>query len=302
MESHVHLSETTNIKSLRISAVLIGLYFIFEVTVAVITGSLSLLADAAHELSTAGAIFVSLLAIRFASRPPTPEHTYGYLRAEIIAALLNGLLLFGMAGFILYQGVTRLGNPMVIPSTPMFIVAVGGIWLEIASLFIMYRGQKENMNIRGSFWHVINAFLGSIAVIIAAIFIATARIYIADSIAGIIFAFVLVYGAFGLVRNSFLVLIEATPAGVDMSAIENDLRQIPAVTDIHHMHAWLIASGIKAFSVHVLVNDLSLYDNTLQSIKSILAEKYGFALSTVQIETADLMETEYARLEYRKTV
>ena len=302
MESHVHVSETTNVKNLRISAVLIGLYFVFEITVALITGSLSLLADAAHELSTAMAISLSLLAIRFASRPPTPERTYGYLRAEIIAALLNGLLLFGMAGFILYQGVMRLGNPMVIPSTPMFIVAIGGIWLEIASLFIMYRGQKENLNIRGSFWHVINAFLGSVAVIIAAIFIASARVYIADSIAGIIFAFVLVFGAFGLVKNSLLVLIEATPAGVDMGAIENDLRQLPAVADIHHMHAWLIASGIKAFSTHVVVNDPSLYDNTLQSIKVILAEKYGFALSTVQIENADLMETESARLEYRKTV
>ncbi len=302
MESHVHVSETTNIKSLRISAVLIGLYFLFEVTIAVITGSLSLLADAAHELSTAGAIFVSLMAIRFASRPPTPERTYGYLRAEIMAALLNGLLLFGMAGFILYQGVMRLGNPMVIPSTPMFIMAVGGIWLEIASLFIMYRGQKENLNIRGSFWHVINAFLGSIAVIIAAIFIATARVYVADSIAGIIFAFVLVYGAFGLVRNSFLVLIEATPKDVDMSAIENDLRRIPSVIDIHHMHAWLISSGVKAYSVHVLVDDLSLYENTLQAIKDVLADKYGFALSTVQIETASLAETESARLEYRKTV
>lgn len=301
MEEHKHVPATSN-RNLKISVVLIAIYFVFEITVALITGSLAMFADAAHELSTAIAITMSLIAISYASRPPTARQTYGYLRTEIIAAFLNGLLLFGMSGFILYRGVLRLLSPVEVPSTPMFVVAIGGIWLEIASLIIMYKGQKESLNIRASFWHVINAFLGSIAIIIAAIFIAAARIYIADSIAGIVFAFVLVYGAFGLVRDSLRVLIDSTPSGVDMAAIESDIKSLEGVTDVHHMHAWSIASGLKAFSGHVSIKDFANAPEILQNIKNMIGDKYDFALSTIQLETQGLSESESEKLEYKKTV
>jgi len=294
-----HHVPTSDNRSLRISVVLISLYFVFEAAVAISTGSLAMLADAAHELSTAIAISMSLVAMKYSSKPPTPERTYGYLRTEIVAALFNGLLLFGMAGFIFYRGVIRLYNPVEVPSGPMFIVAIGGIWLEIASLIIMYRSQKENLNIRGSFWHVINAFLGSIAIIIAATFIAAAKIYIADSIAGIIFGFVLIYGAFGLVRDSLRILIDATPRDIDMQAIEADIRALSGVVDVHHMHAWTITSGLKALSTHVTIDDFTVAEEILQTIKIKVSDKWGFALSTIQLETSSLDEHESKRLEFR---
>ena len=158
----------SNLKALRVSAVLIFVYFFAEITVAVVTGSLSLLADAAHELSTVVAIAISLIAIRLSNSPPTPTRTFGLLRGEALAALLNGLLLVGMAGFIIVRGIERLSDPVEMAAAPMFAMAIGGIGLEIASLIIMFRGQKEDLNIRASFWHVMNAFFGSVAVIVTA--------------------------------------------------------------------------------------------------------------------------------------
>ena len=151
---------------------------------------------------------LSLVAIRLAKRPPTASRTYGLLRVEILVALANGVLLIGMAALILVRGYQRLQNPVEVPALPMYIMAVGGIGLEIASLALMYRGQKESLNIRGSFWHVMNAFLGSIAVIIAATFISVAQIYVADAWAGIIFAFVLLWAAWGIVRDAFNILTD----------------------------------------------------------------------------------------------
>jgi len=217
---------STNTKALKISAVLIFLYFIAEITVALSTGSLSLLADAAHELSTVVAISISLIAVRMMHKKPTSRSTFGLQRAETVAALINGFLLLGMAVFIILRGIQRLSNPIEMDATPMFAMAIGGISLEIASLVIMYKGQKENLNIRGSFWHVMNAFLGSIAVIIAAIFIEVAQFYEADTWAGLLFAIILIYASYGIIRDAFRILFDKVPVNVDLVKIEKELENI----------------------------------------------------------------------------
>jgi cobalt-zinc-cadmium efflux system protein len=298
MQSHHGIS--VNLRALKISSVLILLYFIFEITIALLTKSLALFADAAHELSTFLAIGLSVAAIELASRKPEPTKTFGYLRVEIIAAFVNGLLLLGMAAYILVKGFSRLFNPIEIPSLPMYIVAVGGIGLEIVSLAIMYRGQKESLNIRGSFWHVMNAFLGSVAIIIAATFISIGKIYVADSWAGIIFAFILIYAAYGIVRDSFNILIDATPKEIDISAVERDLLSIPGVIDTHHLHARTITSHIKTFTGHLVVEDLKEAERILREAKRITDEKYKFALSTIQIENRELAEADLKEIEYKK--
>src|SRR5215216_1969831 len=242
-----HHGVSTNIRALRISAVLILIYFVLEIAIALSTGSLALLADAGHELSTFLAIGVSLLAMQLATRRPTTKITFGLLRVEILAALFNGVLLLAMAAFII-RGIERLQNPMEVPSLPMFIMAVGGIGLETASLFIMYKGQKESLNIRGSFWHVMNAFLGSIAVIIAATFISLWEIYVADAWAGILFAVILTWAAYGIIRDSFMILVDATPRDIDLAQVERELLAIPSVVSAHHFHARTIAGHIKTFN------------------------------------------------------
>lgn len=298
MQSHHGVS--TNIKALRISAVLIFIYFFFEIAVALYTKSLSLLADSAHELSTAIAIIISLVAIHLALREPTSKRTFGFLRVEIIAAFVNGLILLGMAVFILISGFNRLFNPIEIPSLPMFVMAIGGIGLEIASLIIMYRGQKESLNIRGSFWHVINAFLGSIAVIIAAIFISVARIYVADAWAGIIFAFILIWAAYGILKDSFNILVDATPKDINLEAVEKDLKSINGVADTHHFHVRAVSEHIKTFNGHLVVVDIKDSERILKEAKAVLDKKYKFALSTVQIENEKIAEADAKALEYKK--
>lgn len=294
-----HHGVSTNTKNLKISAILILIYFVFEIAVALATGSLSLLADAGHELSTFLAISVSLLAMQLATKKPSPQKTFGLLRIEILAALFNGLLLLGMAGFIIIQGIERLQNPMEVPSLPMFIMAVGGIGLEIASLFIMYKGQKENLNIRGSFWHVMNAFLGSIAVIIAAIFIQFWQIYVADAWAGILFAFILIWAAYGILKDSFFILIDAVPKDIDIQTLDRDLLRIDGVIATHHLHARTLTGHIRTFSGHVVVKDMKQSEKVLTQVKQLLAKKYQFALSTVQIENKKLSEEDTKELEYK---
>lgn len=297
-----HHAAGVSTKALKISLVLISLYFVFELIVALLTKSLAMLADAAHELSTAVAIGLSLLAMHYAAKPPTPQKTFGYIRTEILAAFFNGMILLGMAGLVLYRGFQRLADPIKIPPLPMFIVAVGGIWLEVGSLIIMYKGQKESLNVRGSFWHVINAFLGSIAIIIAATFIALGEIYIADSIAGIVFAFILIYASYGLIRDSVRILIDVTPQDLDLAQLEKDLKSVPGVIDLHHVHAWLITSGMKALSAHVVIEDFQEGERILQAIKNIMHDKYKVAISTIQLETVRLKEQELDKLEYKKIV
>jgi cobalt-zinc-cadmium efflux system protein len=289
----------TNLKALKISAVLIFLYFIAEITVALVTGSLSLLADAAHELSTVVAIGVSLIAIRLTHVKPTAKRTFGLRKAETIAALINGLLLLGMAGFIIFRGIDRLSNPIEMSAAPMFAMAIGGIGLEIASLFIMYKGQKGNLNIRGAFWHVMNAFLGSIAVIIAAIFIQVGQIYEADTWAGLLFAIILIYAAYGIVRDAVRILFDMTPTRTDIIAIEKELRSIKGVSDTHHLHARTVGGGIETFSGHLVTDDATDSGRIMEEAKVILEGKYGFSLSTVQVEESSLNEKDPKEIEFQ---
>lgn len=295
-----HHGVTTNTKALKISAVLILIYFVFEITIALSTGSLALLADAGHELSTFLALSVSLLAMQLATQKPTRRKTFGLLRIEILAALFNGVLLLGMAGFIIIRGIERLQNPMEVPSLPMFIMAFGGIGLEIASLFIMYKGQKESLNIRGSFWHVMNAFLGSVAVIIAAVFIQFWQIYVADAWAGILFAFILIWAAYGILKDAFFILIDATPRNIDLYQVEQALLRIPGVVGAHHLHARTLTGHITTFSGHIVVEDLKNAEKILTQAKRVINEKYKFALSTLQIEDKELAESDMPELEYKE--
>ena len=294
---HGSHATSTNAKALKISAVLILVYFVFEIAVAIFTGSLSLLADAAHELSTFIAIGLSLVAMKLASTPPTPTRTFGFLRIEVLAALMNGLLLLVMAAFIIVQGIERINHPMEVPSTPMFIMAIGGIGLEVASLVNMFKGQKNDLNIRGSFWHVVNAFLGSLAVIIAALFIKFGEIYVADAWAGLFFAIILIYAAYGIIKDSVRILIDVTPNDVDMTKLAGELRKISGVKETHHFHARTITSQMKVFSGHLVVTDIGHSDRILKEAKAITDHKYGFNLSTIQIETNGLAEADPKSLE-----
>jgi cobalt-zinc-cadmium efflux system protein len=157
------------------------------------------------------------------------------------------------------------------------------------------------LNIRGSFWHVMNAFLGSIAVIIAATFISLWEIYVADAWAGILFAVILTWAAYGIVKDSFMILVDATPREIDLVQVERELLAIPSVVSAHHFHARTIAGHIKTFNGHLVVKDLGDAESVLRKAKQILDEKYKFSLSTIQIENEGLAEADARELEYRES-
>lgn len=295
-----HHGVATNIRALKISAVLTFAFFFVEIIVALLTGSLSLLADAGHELSTVVAISISLIAGRLALSKPTSKRTYGLLRAETVAAFINGLLLLGMALFIIVNGINRLSSPVEMDAAPMLAVALGGIGLDIASLLILYKGQKGNLNMRGSFWHVMNDFLGTLAVIIAALFIQFGQIYSVDTWAGLIFAIILIYAAYGIIKDSLMILVDAAPTEIDLAKVEQELSTIPGVIGTHHFHARTISSHILTFSGHLVVKDISTSGDILKKAKQILDKKYKFALSDIQIEPENLQESDIDELEYRK--
>jgi cobalt-zinc-cadmium efflux system protein len=214
--------------------------------------------------------------------------------------LLNGLLLVGMAGFIIVRGVQRLSDPVEMEAAPMFAMAIGGIGLEIASLAIMFRGQKEDLNIRASFWHVMNAFLGSLAVIIAALFIAIGEIYEADTWAGMVFAVVLIWAAYGIVRDALRILVDATPHDVDIEEIRHGLLSIGGVLDTHHLHLRTVTGNIKTFSGHVVIGADADADDVLARAKAVLDGDFGLTLSTIQVERSDLVESDPDQLEYQR--
>jgi cobalt-zinc-cadmium efflux system protein len=162
----------------------------------------------------------------------------------------------------------------------------------------MYKGQKESLNIRGSFWHVMNAFLGSIAVIIAATFISLWEIYVADAWAGILFAVILIWAAYGIIRDSFMILVDATPKEIDLIQVERELLAIPGVVNAHHFHARTIAGHTKTFSGHLVVRDFGDAESVLREAKQILDEKYRFSLSTIQVEDERIAEADARELEY----
>lgn len=294
-----HAGPSRNTRGLKISAALIFIYFFAEIAVALFTGSLSLFADAAHELSTVVAISISLIAMRLAARTPTARRTFGLLRAEALAALLNGFLLVGMAIFIIVRGVQRLAHPVEMNPGPMFAMALGGIGLEIASLLIMYRGQKENLNIRASFWHVMNAFLGSLAVIIAAAFIALWGRYEADTWAGMVFSIVLLWAAYGILRDAIRILVDTTPDDIDLDDVRKDLLSIPGVRSTHHLHSRTITGDVRTFTGHLVVADIKDHPRVLADAKELLDRRYGFTLSTLQIEAGEVDEGDPAILEYQ---
>lgn len=217
-------------------------------------------------------------------RPSDKYKTFGSFRAEIIGALLNGFFLLFMAIFILYMGYMRLRNPIKLPIAPMLIAAFGGLVTESISIKLLFSGQKHNINIRGAYWHVMQTFVGSIIIIVAAVVIKFTSFLAIDPILGMLFGLVLFYASWGIIRDSFNILLESVPKDVNIDKIIESLQSIEGVRDIHHIHAWMLTSGKNIFSAHIQIDDIMESEHILKEIHKILKEKYKFYFSTVQLE------------------
>jgi cobalt-zinc-cadmium efflux system protein len=225
-----------------------------EVVGGLLSGSLALLADAGHMLTDAAGVGLALLAASFAARPATPERTFGYHRLEILAAVVNALLLFAVAGFVLVEAVRRWSEPTEVSSGLMLAVAVVGLVANTVSLLVLQRGQGESLNVRGAYLEVLGDLLGSVAVIVAAVVVAATGYERADAIASVLIGLMILPRTWGLLRESVDVLLEATPKGVDLAAVRDHLVSTPGVLDVHDLHAWTITSGMPVLSAHVVVD------------------------------------------------
>lgn len=285
MASHgMHSMAGGNARALKITSWLTGIYFIIELGLGYYSGSIAVISDAFHTFSAVGGVLLALIAGRIAMRPSDKYKTFGSLRAEIIGALLNGTFLLVMAIFILFMGYMRLKSPIELHIAPMLVAAFGGLIIEAISIKLLYSGQKDNLNIRGAFWHIIQTFVGSIIIIVSAVVIKFTGFLAIDPILGMLFGLVLFYASWGIIRDSFSILLESVPKDVDLDKIKGSLQSIDGVRDTHHIHAWMLTSGKNIFSAHIRIHDIMKTEYILNEAHKILKEKYKFYFSTVQLE------------------
>ena len=291
MSNHMH--HTPKGRGLELAAWVTGAYFFFELAVGLYTGSVMVLVDAAHTFSAVGGVVLALVARRIALREATPEQTFGGQRAEIIGALLNGMALLVMAVVAITMGVMRLGSPIDLPTTPMFVVAAVGILTEVWLISLMYRDQKHDVNTRGAYWHVVQTFLGSVGIIVAALVIHFTGFLLIDPILGIGFGLMVLVAGWSVLRDSASILMQNTPQEIDMTDICRQLRAIDGVRDVHHPHAWTLTSGRLIFSAHLRIDDALNSEEQMRLLamsEELLSEEFGIYFSTLQLETEDREE------------
>jgi cobalt-zinc-cadmium efflux system protein len=248
------------------------------------------LADAGHMLTDVGALSMSLLAVWFAQKPPTPMNTYGYFRAEILAAMANGVVLFLVAGYILYEAFERVLRPPQILSGPMLVIAIFGLGVNLLGMGLLHRGAGESLNIRGAYLEVLGDALGSVGVIGAAVIIQTAGFYLADPLISAAIGLFILPRTWALMRQALHILMEGVPPHLDVRQIEAAMAMVPGVRAVHDLHVWTLTSGKEAMSSHVVVDDLSAGDRILRQLHTLLHERFGIEHTTIQLEVEPLVQ------------
>jgi cobalt-zinc-cadmium efflux system protein len=260
-------------------------FLLIEAAVGLWTGSLALLADATHMLVDAGGVLLSLLAVWFAERPATPAKTYGYYRVEILAALVNGVVLCVMAVAILIVTYERIWQPPAVPGGPILVVAALGFGVNLVGLRLLRRGAAESLNVRGAYLEVAGDAVSSALVILAGLIIVVTGWTLADVIAGALIALFILPRTWALLRQAVNVLLEGAPPHLDVTEIESALCAAPAVRRVHDLHVWTLTSGREAMSAHVVVDAGAPADRILEELHVILHARFGIDHTTIQIET-----------------
>jgi len=267
-------------------------YMIAEVVGGLATGSLALLSDAAHMGTDVLGLGMALAAIQLASRPAPAHRTYGTYRLEVLAALANGVLLFGVAGYVLYEAWQRMAEPPEVLGVPMLVVAVIGLAVNLASFRLLTAGAKESLNVKGAFLEVLSDLLGSVGVIVAAVIVATTGWRYADPIIGAGIGLFILPRTWRLCAQAVRILIEAAPPGLDVEAVRARLLALPGVAGVHDLHVWTLTSGMDAASGHVVVADGADGHAVLDQVSTVLADEYHVAHSTIQCEPAGHVDRE----------
>jgi cobalt-zinc-cadmium efflux system protein len=273
-------------RALAIALGLTATYTVVEVVGGVYAGSLALLADAVHMLSDNVALGLALAAAWLATRPATPGRSFGYKRAEVLAALANGVLLVALAVWIFVAAAQRLSDPPEVLGGWMLSIAVVGIAVNLASGAVLYLSRAASLNVDAAFRHVLADLLGSFGVLAAAVVILTTGWLEADPIVSILIGVLVLVSAWSILRDSTQILLEATPRGIDAEELGRRLAGAPGVVEVHDLHVWTITSGFPALSAHVLVRPGEDCHGRRRELERLLQDEFGIAHTTLQVDHA----------------
>lgn len=281
---HEHRSASQ--RSLGISLALIMGYMVAEVIGGLMSNSLALIADAGHMLTDAAAIGLALVAIWIANRPASIDQTFGFQRTEVLAALLNALSLWLIAAWIFFEAARRFGDAPVIDGVLMLIVGGVGLLVNVVTALVLHRSAGESLNVEGAFLHVIADLLGSVTVVVAAILVLSFGWDIADPIFGIVIGVLILASSFRLLWKVVHVLMEGTPAHLDLHQLCQRLEELDGVTGVHDIHAWSITTGYDALSAHVTADDsvMEAPNAVMQRLREIASSEFGIGHVTIQLE------------------
>lgn len=269
---------------------LLATFMVGEVVVAVAAHSLVLFSDAGHMLSDVGAIGGVLWAMRLASRPAAGLYTFGWQRAEIISAALNGITLLVVSGIVTFEAIRRLIHPPPTAGRPVLVVALVGVAVNLLAALALARADRSSLNVEGAFRHVVTDLYGFAGTVIAALVILLTGFERADSIASLVVVALMTYAAWGLLRDSGRILLEVAPATTDLDAIRDHLLAEPHVHDVHDLHVWTVTSGLPTLSAHVVIDDSCFSDGhapqVLDGLQACLVGHFDVEHSTFQLEPA----------------
>jgi cobalt-zinc-cadmium efflux system protein len=283
----------TETQKLKWALTISSAYFFAELVAGFLTNSLALLSDAGHMLSDIAAMALSLFAFRIAKRPATVISTYGYHRAEIVAALFNGLTLWLIVGIIFTAAYNRLFQPPQVESQGMLIVAALGLVVNVTAGAILYGAHHHNLNLRGAFLHVISDAVGSVGAIVAALVMLATGWYLADPLISILIGFLILYSSWSLVRESVSILMQAVPKGIRLEEVQKTIEDVHGVMKVHDLHVWAVTSGIFTLSAHAVVHNGEDFHEVLNGIEDTLKQRFNIEHTTIQLETESREEKEF---------
>ena len=283
-QGHSHTPAGKNKKRLAIVLALTTSYLVAEVVGGLLTNSLALLADAGHMLTDVAGLGLALLAIQFAERPATAKRTYGFYRVEILAALANSVVLIGISLYILYEAYQRFWNPPEVQSGAMLAVASIGLLINLAGIYLLRAASQESLNMKGAYYEVLSDLLTSVGVIVAAVIMLSTGWYYADPLISAGIGLFILPRTWMLLRDAVGVLLEGTPADVNLSALREAIASVTGVASVHDLHVWSLTSGVNAMSVHAVVLDHGSHDEVLAAVHKKVTSEFKIAHATVQVE------------------
>jgi len=288
--AHAHSAAGASRARLVIVLGISAAVFVAELVTGLLTNSLALLADSAHVFTDLTGVVLALAAIGLASRPATERRTYGYYRLEILAAIVNALLLFGIGGTVLYEAIRRFTTEPDIATGPMLLVAALGLIANLGSAALLREAGQKSLNMRGAYLEVLSDAFGSAAVLAAGAIIALTGFRAADAIASALIGLLILPRTWKLFREALDVLLEATPKGVEMAHVRQHILETPGVRALHDLHVWTITSGMNVISAHVIVNEDADRTGVLRDLSRCLSDDFDIEHSTFQLETSDHVE------------